>query len=270
MLRDHHPCALGIPFSEAWPDIWQDIEPLVEQVFAGETVTFGDMPLVMHQHSFAEDTWWNFSYLPMRDKSGAVAGLLNVTVDATARHRAGQAERERDATNAQLQLNEARFRALVTPGGNSIYRMSRDWRLMFQLDSQTLANTAAPIEDWVRKYIHDDLPAVRHAIDAAIRDKSLFELADDAVGWVLSRAVPLLGPDGEIREWFGSASNITQCISTEDAKRESDRKFRLLFNSIDEGFCTIQMILDDNGKAIDFVMLEVNNAYQRQTGSTMS
>lgn len=62
-------------------------------------------------------------------------------------------------------------------GGNSIYRMSPDWRLMFQLDSQNLASTAAPIEDWVEKYIPgSDQQTVLDAIGMAIRTKSLFEL----------------------------------------------------------------------------------------------
>ncbi|WP_158957328.1 ATP-binding protein [Paraburkholderia acidisoli] len=231
MLGGQHPRALGLPFHKAWPDIWRDIEPLVAQVFAGETVKFEDMPLVMNRNGYAEDTWWNFSYSPVRDESGEVSGLLNVTVDATAKHRTQQVEHERDTAHAQLQLNEARFRALVTAGGNSVYRMSPDWRMMFQLDSQTLANTAAPIEDWVTKYIPDeDLPKVRCAIDAAIRTRSLFELehrvrlSDGGVGWVLSRAVPLPGPDGEIAEWFGSASDITQRIQTEQAMREREER----------------------------------------------
>ena len=240
MLGAQHPRALGLPFRDAWPDIWQDIEPLVQQVFAGETVKFEDMPLVMTRNGFAEDTWWNFSYSPVRDESGAVAGLLNVTVDATAKHRTAAVERERDVANAQLQLNEARFRALVTAGGNSIYRMSPDWRLMFQLDSQTLTNTTAPVEDWVKQYIpDDDLPVVRRAIDAAIRTKSLFEqehrvrLSDGSVGWVLSRAVPLLGPDGEITEWFGSASDITQRVHADQALREREERQSFLLRLSD-------------------------------------
>ena len=240
MLGDRHPRALGIPFREAWPEIWPDIEPLVKRVFGGETVTFGDMPLVMTRHGYAEETWWNFSYSPLRDESGAVAGLLNVTVDETAKHRTEQAERERDVAVAQLRLNEARFRALVTAGGNSIYRMSPDWRLMFQLDSQTLASTSAPIEDWVDKYIpDDDQPLVRRTIDAAIRSRSLFELehrvrlADGRVGWLRSRSGPLLGPNGEIVEWFGAGSDITQRIRAEQALREREERQSFLLKLSD-------------------------------------
>ncbi|WP_114948585.1 PAS domain-containing protein [Microvirga calopogonii] len=92
MLGNRHPGALGLPFHEAWPDIWEEITPLVAQVFAGETVRYEDLPLVMTRYGYPEDTWWNFSYSPVGDEAGAVAGLLNVTVDATPRKRAERAE----------------------------------------------------------------------------------------------------------------------------------------------------------------------------------
>jgi signal transduction histidine kinase len=216
MLGTRHPGALGIPFKDAWPDVWDQIEPLVEQVFAGETVRFEEMPLIMTRKGYDEETWWNFSYSPVRDETGAVVALLNVTVEATAKHRADQAERERDEAIARLARNETRFRALATAGGNSIYQMSADWRRLYQLDSETLSTATAPVDDWLQTYIPDtDLPEVRRAIDAAISSKSLLDLehriylANGDIGWVHSRAVPMLGPDGVIEEWFGAISDVT-------------------------------------------------------------
>ena len=97
-LGARHPTAMGNAFKEVWSDIWADIAPLVERVFAGETVSFTDMPLVMTRYGYPEDTWWSFSYSPLRDETGAVAGLLNVASDATPRvlaERRLAAERER-------------------------------------------------------------------------------------------------------------------------------------------------------------------------------
>lgn len=92
MLGARHPQALGIPLQDAWPEVWDEIAPMVAQVFRGETVRFDDLPLVMTRHGYPEETWWSFSYSPVRDESGAVVGLLNVTVDATPLHRVEQAE----------------------------------------------------------------------------------------------------------------------------------------------------------------------------------
>jgi PAS domain S-box-containing protein len=46
----------------------------------------------------------------------------------------------------------------------------------------------------------------------------------------------------------------------------SEEKYRTLFDSIDEGFCTIEVLFDDAGKALDFRFLEANPAFVRQAG----
>lgn len=269
MLGERHPRALGAPFREAWPDVWNEIAPLVDRVFAGETVKFEDMPLVMTRHGYAEDTWWSFCYSPLRDESGAVSGLLNVTVDTSAKVRA---ERGRDEANARLQQNEARFRALVTAGGNAICTMSPDWRWIWRLDSQTMASSA-PIEDWLPKYIPEaDMPEVRAAMDEALRTRSPLELEHrvrrpgGGVGWELSRAVPLLGPDGEITEWFGAGSDVTARREAMERLHESREKYRSLFENMDQGYLLADVIFDDAGRPVDIAYVESNPAAARMVG----
>ena len=47
---------------------------------------------------------------------------------------------------------------------------------------------------------------------------------------------------------------------------ESETKYKTLFDSIDEGFCVIHVIRDENGAGIDYVFLEANPSFDRQTG----
>ncbi len=47
---------------------------------------------------------------------------------------------------------------------------------------------------------------------------------------------------------------------------ESEDRYRALFNSIDEGFCVIEMLFDPNGKPNDYRFLETNPAFEKQTG----
>lgn len=47
---------------------------------------------------------------------------------------------------------------------------------------------------------------------------------------------------------------------------ETEEKYKTLFNSIDEGFCIIEMRFDRNGRPVDYCFLEVNAAFERQTG----
>ncbi len=80
-----------------------------------------------------------------------------------------------------------------------------------------MAGADEPSATWLERYIHiDDRPGVMEAIDRAIRTKSMFQLehrvlrVDGTLGWTLSRAVPLIDGDGEILEWFGTASDHTE------------------------------------------------------------
>jgi PAS domain S-box-containing protein len=51
-----------------------------------------------------------------------------------------------------------------------------------------------------------------------------------------------------------------------DSLRESEEQYRLLFSSMEEGFCTIELKFDENNTAVDYRFLEVNHAFERQTG----
>src|SRR5678816_670489 len=48
--------------------------------------------------------------------------------------------------------------------------------------------------------------------------------------------------------------------------RESEEKYRALFDSIDEGFCVIEVLFDETDNAVDYRFVEVNRIFEKQTG----
>lgn len=138
-----------------------------------------------------------------------------------------------------LRVTEGRFRALVEATSDVTYRMSPDWSEMRQLHGGGFLSAAEePTTDWLAKYIHpDDQPRCLAAIREAIRAKAPFELEhrvrrmDGTLGWTFSRAVPILGPDGEIAEWFGVASDVTERKRTEEALHISEARLRMALDA---------------------------------------
>ena len=62
-------------------------------------------------------------------------------------------------------------------------------------------------------------------------------------------------------------SDITDIRHAEEALRESEEKYRTLFNNMIEGFAYCRMIYDSDGHPEDFIYLNVNQAFDRTTGT---
>jgi PAS domain S-box-containing protein len=60
--------------------------------------------------------------------------------------------------------------------------------------------------------------------------------------------------------------DITNRKRTEDAAREAGDRYRALFNSMDQGFCIIEVIFDESLHPQDYRFLEINPAFEKQTG----
>jgi PAS domain S-box-containing protein len=63
------------------------------------------------------------------------------------------------------------------------------------------------------------------------------------------------------------AVEARRAIEQVNAKlRVSEEQYRMLFTSIDEGFCVIELLFDAQGTPVDYRFLETNPAFEKQTG----
>ena len=173
-----------------------------------------------------------------------------------------------------LRESEKRFRAFMTVGTDVVYRMNADWSELRQLVGRDfVADSPGPTADWLAEYIYpEDQTRLLATVAESIRTRGVFEMEhrvrrlDGSVGWTRSRAVPLIDANGAIREWIGNAVDITERRHTEQALTQSQERYSGLLNSINEGYCAIEVIFDADDTAVDFTYLEVNPAFENLTG----
>jgi PAS domain S-box-containing protein len=84
ILAAKHPAALGGPFLKVWAEIEADLIPIVQQAYGGEPVHMNDIELHMERRGYQEEAHFAFSYTPVRDESGAIAGFFCACTETTA------------------------------------------------------------------------------------------------------------------------------------------------------------------------------------------
>lgn len=95
--------ALGQSIKTLWADAWEQVRPMVEQAFAGQSSRFENQPISMARYGVPEQTWWTFSFSPLYDeREETVMGVLCHTVETTHSVQLAQRLKSRDARYREL------------------------------------------------------------------------------------------------------------------------------------------------------------------------
>jgi PAS domain S-box-containing protein len=231
--------ALGARFREIWADLWDDIGPLVETALSGRSVSQRNLLLRMNRHGVPEDTWWSFTYSPVRDDDGAIAGMLCITAETTAEV---LAERARQRSEERLDM------ALAAGGSIGVWdwdvtadRVTADARFarLYGVDPE-LAEAGAPIGTFFGGIHPDDLPEVRRRIEAALADGAPFAAeyrlvqADGSVRWAAAEGRCTLDAAGRPIRFPGVSFDVTERKRTEAALRESEDRLRGITDTVEQ------------------------------------
>jgi PAS domain S-box-containing protein len=148
ILGEKHPRALGRRFHDIWSEIWPDISPLIDAAMAGHATYREDLPLLMHRKGYDEPTWFTFSYSPVREESGRVAGMFCACTETTQKVLAERALREMNETlerRVNAALAERKVLADIVEGTNAFVQVA-------DLDFRWLAINRAAADEFERVF----------------------------------------------------------------------------------------------------------------------
>lgn len=281
VLLDKHPAAFGAPLRQVWGEVWPDVAPLIAQALAGHPVLREDMPLVARRGGVDTPVWFSFTYTPVRDERGAVRGLFCTVKETTEKMRSQQQLEQQARASERLdektRETEARHRLALMATNDAIW----DWRMedghvvwnqaLHSLFGHEIEETSA---DWWLDHIHpDDRDRVGREVDAVIHGggsvwsgEYRFRRADGSYAPTYDRGTVLRDEQGRALRMIGAMLDLTAIKAAQEAQRESERLFRTLFQSIDQGFSVLELLDGPHGPLSDYVHLMANPAFVGNTG----
>ncbi|WP_242046420.1 PAS domain S-box protein [Calothrix anomala] len=227
------------------------------------------MPLLQEHRIRRHDgayRWFVVKASPLKDESGKVIKMYGAATDIHEQWVALEALRE----------SEEKFRTLANTAPALIWFNDAQGNNLF-INQHFLDFTGKSAEqirgegwqelvhpDDAENYIADYLAAVRE--QRSWHNRNRIRRHDGVWRWHDNYAQPLLNADGVYLGHVGVTIDNTDAIEAEIALRESQEKYRSLFNSLDEAFAVVEVIANDSGEWNDFLFLEVNPAFVKQTG----
>ncbi|WP_206684240.1 hybrid sensor histidine kinase/response regulator [Teichococcus aerophilus] len=191
-------------------------QPLLDRALAGESITGEvDIPTIGGGSRRCE-----LSYLPSRDGHGVVDGVQILAIDID----------ERARRQAALDLSNRRFRTAVDAVHGVLWTNSPDGRMVGEQPGWA-ALTGQAFEEyqdygWANAVHPDDMQPTLDAWNAAVASRGMFvfehRVMHHSGAWrhFAIRGLPMLDEAGEIREWVGVHTDITEQRAAEAALRQ--------------------------------------------------
>jgi PAS domain S-box-containing protein len=188
---------------------------------------------IRHEEGHWVDVWER-GYL-QRNLQGEVIKIVGFTTDIS----------DRKQTEASLRISEERYRLLTSTLTSIVWTSTPEGALIIP-QPEWEAYTGQSWENyrnwgWVQALHPNDRGQVLALWPQATEQRTIssyegqmWHAASSEYHYFEAQGLPLLNPDGSIREWIGTITDIHDRKQSEAALRESESQFRLIVDSAKE------------------------------------
>ena len=265
----------GKPLLEVLPELKDSEFPgLLDKVYTTGIPFSGEELLApVFRNDKLEDVYFNFVYQPYLEADETISGVTIIAYEVT----------EQVIAKKKIEANDERLQNILfqAPAAIAVFDGPQHRFVMANQAYQKQNNRKE--KDFLGKSFREVFPE--------LESTGSFELFDSvyATGetFTASEYAAMIDTDNngiskqhyfnlslealknECKEVYGvmvMAYDITMQVEAKKIIEESEKKYRTLLTSIDQGFTLCEIIRNKEGKAIDFYILEVNPTYEEQTG----
>jgi PAS domain S-box-containing protein len=242
----------------------QGIDKLLRRALSGETVTSADV--LYRSPETGKSGWVMGTYTPHRNGSGDIVGVIGLIRDTTKRKLV-----EDELRNSEAQLSNAVKIAHLGPWEydviHDLFTFNDSFYAIFRTTAKQVGSYTMSSAQYAKHFVHpDDISVVSTEIQKAIETadpnysrqmEHRIIYADGTIGYISVRFYVIKDSQGKTIKTYGANQDITERKLAEEVLRESEEKYRTLF----EETGTAMLIVDEHSK----VSL-VNNELERMTG----
>jgi PAS domain S-box-containing protein len=237
-MNGKHPTALGQRGKDCWPEIWDTIYPLIQQVQQTRRSFFVEDQLIpIYRNGALEDVYWTFSYSAVINDAGEVAGVF-VVCNETTKHVLSLTELK--VSKQQQEENQARMRSLVAsaPFPIAVYE-GREMRIV--MANQAIVDVWGKGEEWIGNTYYDLLPELASQqiyplLDGVFTTGIPFNARNQRVDLVVNGKLtefyfnysftPLFDFTGKVYGVLNTAADVTDLNIAKKRLEQSEENFR--------------------------------------------
>lgn len=220
-----HPRALGAEGRRAFPELWAEIGPLYDRVFAGEALSFKAQPWTFERGAAPSDGLYDAYFTPGRGEDGAVLFAHVAAVEVTDRAR----------TEAVLRESEERFRSFAEASQEAMWIIdAASGRLEYlspafeTIWGESRDRVLADVGRWAELLHPDDRAQALTGMPRLMAGETFqqsYRIVRPGTGevrWVLDTGFSIRDDDGRVVRVGGIAQDVTERVAAVRALQASE------------------------------------------------